>query len=156
MASCDFHDAIHVAGITEVVNDHDSLCPRRDAALQIIGIQAHVFVDVAEYGRCAEHERLRDACPIRLCRADDLIPRLQADGEHGGGQRHRAVAVGDRVLSALPSSKFLLELFCDVRAGELVARDDVQCGVVVLLCQNRPFEELCGFLFSQHILTLNM
>ena len=124
------------------MNDHDRLGTGRDATLQIIGIHAEHIVDVAEYRGCAEVDCLRNASPIGLRGTDDLVAFAETDRKHRGGQRHRAVAICDRVIGSLPSGKFILEFFRDVRAGECASANNVHCRILRFLGQNHLTEKL--------------
>ena len=133
------------------MNDNDCLGAGCNAALKIRRIHAQHVVDVAENGRCAEVDRLRNRAPVSLGRADDLITFAKTDGVHCGGQSHRTVAVCDTVVRTLPCSEFLLELFGDVGEGECAAFDDFHRCSLCFLCQNHLAEQLVFLFIGDHV-----
>ena len=141
MAVGDLHDGIHIAGIAEIVNDHDRFGLGRDAPLQVLRVKAQLVVDVAENGRSAEIHGLGNAAPIGLGGADDLIAQPKPDGKHRRRQRHGAVGEGEGIFSALPRGKFILKLDGDIGSRKAVVDHHVHGGVDILLGQNGPFEQ---------------
>ena len=136
-------DQVHIAGVRPVVHRHDRLRPRRKAALQISGVQAHdIRVHVGKYDGRAQFLRRKAARPVGFRGADDLVPGFDSHGVVGRLQRHRAVGGANGVFPFVPRGELLFKLLRDLVAAHPVAAQHVQHGGLVLLAENRPAEQL--------------
>ncbi len=141
----DLQNGVHVGGVTDVVDDDDSLRALGDAMLDVGGVKAEgIGVNVGEHHRRAQREAGQGGGPVSHARTDNLVAHAYLTAEQGGMEGCRAGVEAERVLCALPGGELLLELLGDVRVGHAAPAQHLQYRLLVLLRDKGPGEQVAG------------